>query len=84
MDKNHHIWRIWVKTLHRWGVEDLVASLLEAAGPLTIIGAQAIYLGQPILNGVVGDGHLTALTGVLEDDDQRDAFVSYIREGEMV
>ena len=81
MDKNHHIWRIWVKTLHRWGVENLVASLLEAAGPLTIIGAQAVYIGQPILNGIVPDGHLLVLTGVLEDDDQRDAFVSYIRAG---
>jgi len=80
MDKNHHIWRIWVKSLHRWGVEDLVASLLEAAGPLTIIGAQLIYIGQPILNGVVPDGHLSVLTGTLEDDDQRDAFVSYLRE----
>lgn len=81
MDKNHHIWRIWVKTLHRWGVEDLVASLLEVAGPLTILGAQALYIGQPILNGIVPDGHLSVLTGVLEDDDQRDAFVSYIRAG---
>ena len=80
MDKNHHIWRIWVKTLHRWGVEDLVASILEAAGPLTIIGAQLIYIGQPILNGVVPDGHLAALTGTLEDDEQRDAFVIYLRE----
>jgi hypothetical protein len=80
MDKNHHIWRIWVKSLHRWGVEDLVASLLEAAGPLTIIGAQLIYIGQPILNGVFPDGHLSVLTGTLEDDDQRDAFVSYLRE----
>lgn len=70
-----------MKTLHRWGVEDLVASLLEVAGPLTILGAQALYIGQPILNGIVPDGHLSVLTGVLEDDDQRDAFVSYIRAG---
>jgi hypothetical protein len=82
MDKNHHIWRIWVRTLHRWGVEDLVAAFLEAAGPLNIIGAQAIYIGQPILNGLVPDGHLTFLANMLEDDNQRDAFVGYIRDGE--
>lgn len=80
MEKNHHIWQIWVKALHRWGVSDLVASFLEAAGPLSIIGAQVIYIGQPVLNGVVPDRHLSVLTDVLEDDDQRDAFVSYLRE----
>ena len=80
MDKNHHIWRIWVKALHRWGVEDLVASFLEAAGPLTIIGAQLIYVGQPVLNGLIPSTHLSALTGMLEDDQQRDAFVGYIRK----
>jgi len=80
MDKNHHIWRIWVKTLHRWGVQDLVASFLEAAGPLTLIGAQVIYLGQPLLNGIVPDGHLKVLTDVFEDDDQRVAFVNCLRE----
>ena len=70
-----------MKTLHRWGVENLVASLLEAAGPLTIIVDIAVYIGQPILYGFVPDGHLIVLTGVLEDDDQRDAFVNYIRAG---
>ncbi len=69
-----------MKTLHRWGVQDLVATFLEAAGPLTLIGAQVIYIGQPILNGIVPDGHLTVLTDVLEDDDQRVAFVNCLRK----
>jgi hypothetical protein len=84
MEKNHHIWRIWSNTLHRWGVQDLVASLLEAAGPLSIVAAQLIYVGQPILRGVVPERQLVALTGLLEDDAQRDAFVNYIRDGVQV
>ena len=79
MDKNHHIWQIWVNTLHRWGVADLVASFIEAAGPLTIIGAQLLYIGSPILNGIITNGHLDALIGILEDDHQRDSFVNYLR-----
>ena len=81
MKENHHIWRIWAKTLHLWGVDNLVATFLEAAGPLTIIGAQAIYIGQPVLNSFVPNEHLNVLTVVLEEDDQRDAFINYIREG---
>lgn len=67
--------------MHRWGVEDLVAYLLEAAGPLAIIAAQMIYIGQPIVRGLVPERHLVVLTGLLEDDTQRDAFVNYIRNG---
>lgn len=66
--------------MHRWGVEDLVAFLLEAAGPLSIIPAQLIYIGQPILRGLVPERHLMVLTGLLEDDTQRDAFVNFIRQ----
>jgi hypothetical protein len=81
MDKNHHIWRIWGKTLHRWGLNDLLASFVEAAGPLSIIGAQLIYISQPILDGIVPDQHLTEITIVLENDDRRAEFVNYLREG---
>ena len=84
MKKNHHIWRIWVRTLHRWGVEDLVASILEAAGPLSIIAAQFVYVGQPVLDGIIPHGHLDELAGLLEDDDQRTAFVEFLREGVQV
>ncbi len=80
MDTNHHIWRLWVNSLHRWGLQDLVASFLEAAGPLTLIGAQVIYVGQPILNGIVPAGHLNAFTSILEDDGQREKFLIYLRE----
>jgi hypothetical protein len=81
MDTNHHIWRVWAKALHRWGLQNLVASFLEAAGPLTLIGAQVVYVGQPILNDIVPDGHINALTSVLEDDGQREEFIACLREG---
>jgi hypothetical protein len=80
MDKNHHIWRIWMNTLHRWGVEELTASFLEAAGAFSIIAAQLIYLGQPILSAVVPSGYLIELTSVLENDDHRSEFIKYLRE----
>lgn len=80
MDINHHIWRDWANALHRWGIQNLVASFLDAAGPLTLIGAQVIYIGQPILRGILPSGHISALTSLLEDDSQRDAFVIFLLE----
>lgn len=80
MDTNHHIWRVWTNNLHRWGLNNLVASFLEAAGPLTLIGAQLVYLGQPVLDSLVPARHLQVLADVLEDDDQRQDFVTYLRE----
>lgn len=58
----------------------MVASFLEAAGPLTLIGAQVIYIGQPILRDFLPAAHLRALTSMLEDNAQRDAFVNCLRE----
>lgn len=80
MDTNHHIWQVWTNNLHRWGLINLVASFLEAAGPLTLIGAQLVYIGQPILDSLVPARHLQALADVLEDDDQRQKFLTCLRE----
>ena len=80
MDTNHHIWRVWANALHRWGIQNLVASFLEAAGPFSLIGAQVIYVGQPILRGILPARHLSAMTNMLEDDSQREEFVMLLLE----
>ena len=80
MDANHHIWRIWADRLHMWGVDDLTATLLEALGPLTTLGAQCVYLGQPLLSWGTPDGHLDALAHMLENSAETRAFVDYLRE----
>lgn len=76
----NNIWRVWANALHRWGMEHLVASFLEAVGPLGVLGAQAVYLGQPILNSVLPANHLQALADLLEDTNQRQAFITILRE----
>jgi hypothetical protein len=80
MDTNHHIWRVWTNALHRWGLQNLVASFLEAAGPLSVIGAQFVYISEPILDGVMPTGHMRALASMLEDDGHRSEFVNQLRE----
>ena len=74
MDTDQHIWRVWARFLHRLGVGKWVAVLLEAAGPLTILGAQAVYVSQPLLNHSLSEDHLDALARLLEDSTQTRAF----------
>lgn len=78
MIPDQHTWENWSSTLHGWGVQNLVASFLEAAGPLTLVGAQLVYLLQPFLRG--RSTQLSLLAGMLEDQEQAQAFAKYLRE----
>lgn len=80
MYPDQDIWRVWARILHGWGIKDLVASFLEAAGPLTIVGAQVVYFGQPLLNIAMPEYHVEALARLLEDKKQTRAFLTYLRE----
>lgn len=76
------IWQPWVRNLHHWGIEGVVATFLEVAGPVNFIGAQFIYLCQPFLEHSVSDQKIKALTGILEDPAQTQLFISSLREAE--
>jgi len=80
MDEDQHIWRSWASFLQHWGVERWAASVLEAAGPLSVLGAQAVYLGSPLFKNVLPATQLDALARMLEDTGHTQAFVSYLRE----
>jgi hypothetical protein len=80
MDADQHIWRVWAGFLQRWGVERWVASLLEAAGPLNVLGAQVVFLGQPFLGQSYSQDQLNALARLFEDATYSQAFVKFLRE----
>ena len=82
MDTNHQIWRDMADSLHRWGLRDLVASILEALGPLTLVGAQGLYLGQPFLGAIVPRRYLEAAAQILEDGETTQGFVEFLREAD--
>ena len=79
-DENQHIWRGWANALRRWKIGGGTAALLEVTGPLTLLAAQAVYLGQPLLGGWLPGGKLTALAGMLEDPHKTQVFIQYLRE----
>jgi hypothetical protein len=80
MSADHPFWEIWTKTLRRWGIHAHAASLLEAAGPLTTLGAQMVYLSQPVLSSILPRGHMDALATMLDDPAETQQFIVFLRE----
>jgi hypothetical protein len=73
-------WHAWAQTLQRWGLNEFVAALLESAAPLSILAGQIITMSQPLLGGWVSAEKLAALAYLCEDDEERSAFASFLRE----
>ncbi len=80
MGDNQQIWANWARTLHRWGVDGISIFLLETAGGLSELMAQAIYLSQPLLAGAVEPTTLQKVALMLENPSERKEFVSCLRE----
>jgi hypothetical protein len=73
-------WPVWAEFLRRRGLDELAAWFLEAAGPLALIGAQAIYAGGPFLRPTLTEPQCNALASLLEDRDEAHAFILFLRE----
>lgn len=80
MQSNRSLWPAWARFLQHRGMGDLIATILETAGPLTVIGAQFLYFGQPFLQQNLPDGHLQALAKLLEDPAETKTFTAFLRE----
>jgi len=78
--KGRDSWPTWAEFLRHRGLESLAAWALEAAGPLTILGAQFLYLGGPLLRPALSNGQIDALANLLEDHREALAFASFLRE----
>ena len=68
-------WPQWVETLRRFKMDGFASWLLDAGAPLTVLGAQAVYIGQPFMGGE----KINALAHMLEEESETQAFVSYLR-----
>lgn len=61
-----------------------MAALLEAAGPLSALAAQAIYFGQPLFGSTATQSGWSAAAEMLADPQESCSFASYLRkEGEV-
>ncbi|MBN2045895.1 MAG: hypothetical protein JW757_12800 [Anaerolineales bacterium] len=74
------VMRLWAGRLQQWRVHQIAAVLLEAGGPLKIIGAQLVFVGQPLFSGLMSKDHLDLLAGILEEPEKTETFVQFLRE----
>lgn len=81
MQTDHTLWPKWARFLQHWGVDGIAAFLMEAGGPLTVLAAQVVYLGQPFLRQSDSEGHLQALVDLFEDQEEGQMFAAFLREG---
>jgi len=58
---------VLARKLHALGLNDLAATLLESGGPLTFLGAQALYMVAPLFGPLTPENDAMALANILED-----------------
>lgn len=80
MGADHSFWPTWASFLRRWGLDQPTAAMLEAAGPLGLLAAQFIYLGQPLFSGMNSHAKWNALANLLESEQDRLSFAAFLRE----
>ena len=69
-------WPTWAERLQNWKLTAFSAWLLEAGGPLILLGSQALYFARPFIGGE----QVEALAHILEEDDEVHAFADFLRE----
>ncbi len=69
-------WPAWAGYLRHWKLDAFAAWLLEAGGPLTLLGSQALHFVRPFWGGE----QIEILARMLEEDDEVVAFANYLRE----
>lgn len=67
----------WAQSLRRLNLDGLVAWVLDAGAPLTMLGAQLLYITQPFLGGK----HTGAIARMLESDEETQEFSRLLRGG---
>jgi hypothetical protein len=76
--QSHADWAHWAESLRRYKLDGLASWLLEAGAPLTVLGAQALYMSQPFLGGKRSSSW-SSLAHMLEEDEEVQAFARYLR-----
>ena len=80
MKQNSQIWQICAENLKRWGVKDLTVTILEALGPLSLLGAQLVYVGQPFMDSFFPKGYSEALANLFENPQEKQEFIAFLRQ----
>lgn len=78
MQSSRSYWPDWLDSLRKSRLDHWVAWMLDAAGPLNILGAQLVHLAAPVLP--VENSQARAIADVLESESETRAFIQFLRE----
>ena len=74
------IWQEWAGKIKNRNLQNIVATMLEAGGPLNTIFAQIVHISQPVMNVFVSDSHISAFADLLEEQEHTQNFIRSLRE----
>jgi hypothetical protein len=77
--KNQNNREKWIETLYKMRLSNLTATILEALGPMNILGAQLVYLTQPVLSSFFNSDQSEDIAKILEDPAETASFIKAIR-----
>ena len=60
--------RGWAHSLHKTGLGDVVGAMLEAVGPISLLGAQVLWVAQPTLSIFMPADEVGGLAHLLETE----------------
>lgn len=72
----------WIKTLYNLRLQNLTATFLEALGPMNLLGAQLVYLSQPVLSPFISQDLSQDFAKILEDPSETALFIEALRNYE--
>ena len=72
----------WIKTLYNLRLQNLTATFLEALGPMNLLGAQLVYLSEPVLSPFISKDHSQDFAKILEDPSETALFIEALRNYE--
>jgi len=75
-------WGKWARQLQHWGLASFAAAFLESGGAFAALGAQSLYVAQPLLDTWMPADTLRALAEMMEDPQRSAAFAQTLRETE--
>lgn len=70
-------WSDWAANLRKNRLNLWLALLLDAAGPVNVVGAQLIHIAAPFLGN---PAQTQSLANLLENDEETRAFIKILRE----
>ena len=79
-DEARTSWSSLAEPLRRYGLDGTVAWILDALGPLTVLGAQLLHFGEPFLRSSHSSNKLDEIVNLLEEPGESRAFAAYLRE----